>query len=245
MSEKIINLENVSKKYLLKNRENKNHGDFIKSIFIKAEFYALQDISLTINDGDHVGFLGKNGAGKTILLKLISGIVYPSSGTIKIVKPIFPIFEYGAGFHPELTGRENIFLYGSLLGIRVKEIKRNFDEVVDFSELENFLELQLKYYSTGMKIRLAFSVASLLKPEILLLDEPSLGLDPNMMYEIFKIIKEINKQGTTIILVEQNARMALALANKINILQTGRIAFSGDKNEANLNVLKKIYFGEK
>jgi lipopolysaccharide transport system ATP-binding protein len=137
----------------------------------KEQFYALRDVSFEIKQGDRVGIIGRNGAGKTTLLKLLSRITEPTSGRIKITGRVASLLEVGTGFHPELTGRENIFLNGAILGMSKAEIKRKFDEIVAFADVEKFLDTPVKRYSSGMYVRLAFAVAAHLEPEILLVDE--------------------------------------------------------------------------
>jgi lipopolysaccharide transport system ATP-binding protein len=137
----------------------------------KEQFYALRDVSFEIKQGDRVGIIGRNGAGKTTLLKLLSRITEPTSGRIKITGRVASLLEVGTGFHPELTGRENIFLNGAILGMSKAEIKRKFDEIVAFADVEKFLDTPVKRYSSGMYVRLAFAVTAHLEPEILLVDE--------------------------------------------------------------------------
>lgn len=228
----VITLENISKHYLFKGREQKNQNDVLGAFFSSQKLQALKEISLSINDGEHVGFIGNNGAGKTILLKIISGIVYPSGGNILVKKPVSPIFEYGAGFHPEFTGRENVFLYGSLLGIRKELINRNFDEIVAFSELVNFLDLKIKHYSTGMKIRLAFSVASLLKPKILLLDEALSAGDQGFVKKVHSKIEELQKENVTMLITSHSTEILMKFCKKGFVLDKGLLVYSGNINNA-------------
>ena len=238
MSEGIIILKNVSKKYFFKNRLERDIKFSLNSFFNRQEFWALKNINLKINNGEHIGFLGKNGAGKTVLLKIISGVIHPSCGCVFVKKSISPIFEYGAGFHPEFTGRENIFLYGSLLGIRKELINKNFDEIVAFSELKNFLDLKIKYYSTGMKIRLAFSVASLLKPEILLLDEALSVGDQGFVRKIHDRIKELQKENVTMLITSHSIEILIKFCKKGIVLDKGEMVFNGEINSA-INYYKK------
>lgn len=225
-SNEIIILENISKNYPFKGREFKDRSSLF-NFFKRKQFQAIKGVSLNINQGDTVGFLGKNGAGKTILLKIISGIVYPTSGKIIVKKPVSPIFEFGAGFHPDFSGLENIFLYGSLLGISRKHIKNKLDEIIAFSELEDFLDFKLKHYSTGMKTRLAFSVASLLKPEILILDEAlSLG-DEGFVKKVHEKVFHLQRQGTTMLITSHSREILKKFCTRGVVLDKGRIVFDG------------------
>ena len=231
MSSEVIVLENASKSYRFAGREFKDRSNLL-NFFGGTKFQALDNINFSISSGDCVGFIGKNGAGKTILLKVVAGIVYPSSGRVIIKKPVSPIFEYGAGFHPELTGKENIILYGSLLGIRKKEIKRHFDEIVDFSGLGKFLDLKIKHYSTGMRIRLAFSVASLLKPEILILDEALSAGDQSFVKKVHSKIEELQNLGVTMLITSHSFEILRKFCKKGFVLDTGLLAYSGDINSS-------------
>ena len=177
MSDTVIRVENISKVYNLKHKLNEEDKFLFKSLFRSGskenseDFWALNDISFSVNKGDKVGVIGRNGAGKSTLLKILSRIVKPSKGRIEYEGRVASLLEVGTGFHPELSGRENIYLNGSILGMSRQEIKRKFDEIVQFSEVENFLDTPVKRYSSGMYVRLAFAVAAHLEPEILIVDE--------------------------------------------------------------------------
>src|SRR4030095_5801403 len=187
MSEVVIKAENLSKKYIIGHQANAGYRTFREQIFHHAhnfysrtkkmvsgqqvtegdemeEFWALKELSFEINKGDRVGIIGKNGAGKSTLLKVLSRITEPTTGKISIKGRVASLLEVGTGFHPELTGRENIFLNGAIMGMSRSEIKRKFDEIVDFSGVEKFLDTPVKRYSSGMYVRLAFSVAAHLEP---------------------------------------------------------------------------------
>lgn len=220
MNKEVIILKDVCKSY-----------PFFK-MFNKERFYAISNISLSITEGESVAFLGKNGAGKTILLKIISGIVYPTSGEIIVSRPVSPIFGFGAGFHPELTGVENIFLYGSLLGIERKEIQTRLNEVIELSELENFLTFKLKHYSTGMGIRLAFSVASLLKPEILILDEALSVGDQGFIQKAHNKIRELQNRNLTMLVTSHSHELLKRFCKRGVVLDQGKILYEGEINQA-------------
>ena len=229
---KIITLKNLSKYYYYPARHEKTVKGIISSFLRREKFYALNDISLEIFDGDFIGIIGKNGAGKTILLKILAGIVFPSLGEVIIKKPVSPIFQYGAGFHEDLTGRENIFFYAALLGIKKDYVVKNFDYIVDFSELENFLDIKIRYFSIGMRVRLAFSVASLLTSDILLLDEAlSIG-DQSFVAKAHKKIKELQQNGVTTIITSHSLEIIRKFCKKGFVLNKGKLLFSGDINSS-------------
>ncbi len=187
MSETIIKVENISKSYILRHQQAERYTALrdviahkVKSIFTsplpsafqtREEFWALRDVSFDVCQGDRVGIIGRNGAGKSTLLKILSRIVEPTRGRISMNGRVASLLEVGTGFHPELTGRENIFLNGSILGMSKQEIRKKFDEIVDFAGVEKFLDTPVKRYSSGMYVRLAFAVAAHLEPEILVVDE--------------------------------------------------------------------------
>ena len=187
MSETIIKVENISKSYILRHQQAERYTALrdviahkVKSIFTsplpsafqtREEFWALRDVSFDVCQGDRVGIIGRNGAGKSTLLKILSRIVEPTRGRISMNGRVASLLEVGTGFHPELTGRENIFLNGSILGMSKQEIRKKFDEIVDFAGVEKFLDTPVKRYSSGMYVPLAFAVAAHLEPEILLVDE--------------------------------------------------------------------------
>ena len=243
MNKESIILEKVSKKFLLKSRSSKNCKNILKSFLIKEEFHALSDISLTILKGEHVGLLGRNGAGKTLLLKTISGIVYPSCGIVNVKEVVFPVFEYGASFHPELTGQDHIFLYGSFLGIKKNEIRKNLDVIINFSELSNFLDFKLKHYSTGMRIKLAFSVASILQPEILILDEALSFGDRGFVKKAHGKMEELQNLGVTMLITSHSFEILKRFCKRGIVLDKGLLVYSGDINSSidfyKKNILKE------
>jgi lipopolysaccharide transport system ATP-binding protein len=173
-----------------------------RTVKSSAEFWALQNINLEIEQGERIGVIGRNGAGKSTLLKILSKITPPTTGKIKLRGRIASLLEVGTGFHPELTGRENIYLNGSILGLSKKEIDRKLDEIIDFSGVEKFMDTPLKHYSSGMQLRLAFSVAAHLEPEILLIDEVLAVGDLEFQKKCIGKMEEISKsEGRTIIFV--------------------------------------------
>ncbi|BBI18106.1 ABC transporter ATP-binding protein [Neochlamydia sp. S13] len=186
------------------------------------EFWALKDISLAIEEGDRFGIIGRNGAGKSTLLKLLSRIIMPSDGEIFLRGKISSLLEVGTGFHPELTGRENVFLNGAILGMSKREIARKFDEIVEFAEIEKFLDTPVKRYSSGMYTRLGFSIAAYLDPQVLVLDEVLAVGDAPFQAKCIKKMRELALSGRTIIFVSHNTHSLLEICNKGIYLENGR-----------------------
>ncbi len=200
-----------------------------KSISSKEQFWALKDISFDIYQGDRIGIIGKNGAGKSTLLKIISRITAPDSGTIKIKGSVSSLLEVGTGFHPELTGRENIFLNGAILGMTRQQIISQFDAIVDFAEIEKFLDTPVKKYSSGMYVRLAFAVAAHLQSEILIVDEVLAVGDAQFQNKCIGKIEEVsNNEGRTVLFVSHNMGVISRLCNKGILLADGKIKAEGE-----------------
>ncbi len=193
---------------------------------------SLNDVSFDIQQGDAVGIIGRNGAGKSTLLKLLSRVTSPTMGTIKVKGRIASLLEVGTGFHPELTGRENIFLNGAILGMRKKEIKRKFDQIVDFAGVERYIDTPVKRYSSGMYVRLAFAVAAHLESEILIVDEVLAVGDAEFQKKCIGKMSDVSKgEGRTILFVSHNMGSIKALCNNVVILQNGSLNFQGSLNE--------------
>lgn len=186
-------------------------------------FWALKDINFDIFEGECVGIIGRNGAGKSTLLKILSQITPPTKGYIKARGRVASLLEVGTGFHPELTGRENIYLNGSILGLKRSEINAKFDEIIDFSGIEKFLDTPLKHYSSGMKLRLAFSVAAHLEPEILLIDEVLAVGDAEFQKKCLGKMDEVSRSGRTVLFVSHNMNAVRQLCNRGILLQKGSI----------------------
>ncbi len=193
----------------------------------REEFWALSDVSFDVQKGDRIGIVGRNGAGKSTLLKLISRITEPSTGQIKIKGRLASLLEVGTGFHPELTGRENIYLNGAILGMSKAEIKRKFDAIVAFAEVEKFLDTPVKRYSSGMYVRLAFAVSAHLEPDVLVIDEVLSVGDSAFQKKCLGKMQDEATQGRTILFVSHNMGTVNALCNKGIFLNGGRIAASG------------------
>jgi len=210
--------------------------------------WSLKDINFEINQGDAVGIIGKNGAGKSTLLKLLSRVTSPTTGEIKVKGRIASLLEVGTGFHPELSGRENIYLNGAILGMRKKEITRKLDEIIDFSGVERYVDTPVKRYSSGMYVRLAFAVAAHLESEILIVDEVLAVGDAEFQKKCLGKMGDISKgEGRTVLFVSHNMAAVQNLCNKGIVLENGQIAFQGAsdksiqeylKNSANIKSLK-------
>lgn len=195
------------------------------------EFWALKDINLEIEQGDKVGIIGANGAGKSTLLKILSRITEPTTGKFTIKGRIASLLEVGTGFHPELSGRENIYLNGAILGMTSREIKKKFDEIVNFSGIEKFLDTPVKRFSSGMYVRLAFAVAAHLDPEILLIDEVLAVGDAEFQKKCLGKMDDVSKQGRTILFVSHNMEAIRSLCSRTILLNQGVLESDGDSNE--------------
>jgi len=190
--------------------------------------WALKDVSFEVKQGQVVGIIGRNGAGKSTLLKILSQITEPTEGRIELRGRVGSLLEVGTGFHPELTGHENIYLYGTILGMDRWEVTRKFDEIVAFAELEKFIETPVKRYSSGMYMRLAFAVAAHLEPEILLVDEVLAVGDASFQEKCLGKMENVSKEGRTVIFVSHNMASIANLCSKALWLESGRVKNSGD-----------------
>ncbi len=241
MSKNIIEVRNLGKKYIINHQQNerytalsdvmvnkvKNLGKKKLDTGAQEEFWALKNLCFDIKPGDKVGIIGRNGAGKSTLLKLLSRITEPTTGSIKINGRVASLLEVGTGFHPELTGRENIFLNGAILGMSKQEIKKKFDEIVEFAEVEKFLDTPVKRYSSGMYVRLAFSVAAHLEPEILIVDEVLAVGDAQFQKKCLGKMGEVSKEGRTVLFVSHNMGAIQQLCDKGILLENGLIIDQG------------------
>jgi len=203
--------------------------------------WALKDVSFEVKHGEVLGVIGSNGAGKSVLLKILSRITKPTEGYAEIHGKVGSMLEVGTGFHPELTGKENIYLSGAVLGMKKTEINRKFDEIVDFSEVEEFLDTPVKHYSSGMQGRLAFAVAAYLEPEILIIDEVLAVEDAAFVEKCLSKIKEVMKEGRTVLLVSHNMKTIESLCLRAMLLNKGKIVFNGDTHEVVSKYLAKNY----
>ncbi len=227
----VIELKDVWKKYSLKERFHKSiREDLVNFLkrknkdLKKDEFWALKGINLRIKKGECIGLYGPNGAGKSTILKLIASVTYPTKGSVNVIGRVAPLIEIGAGFHMDLTGRENIFINGAILGMSIKEIKRKLNDIIDFSELREFIDMPVKKYSSGMYLRLGFSVAVHSDADILLIDEILAVGDENFKNKCIKKLKEIKKDDNrTIIIVSHNKTLMEQLVDKIIYIKKGEI----------------------
>ncbi|NMC29326.1 MAG: ABC transporter ATP-binding protein [Pelolinea sp.] len=194
-------------------------------------FYALRGISFKIDHGESVGLIGRNGAGKSTLLKLLSRITRPSNGRILLYEKVTSLLEVGTGFNMELSGRDNIFLNGCFLGLKIKEVEKKFEKIVEFSEIGNFIDTPVKYYSSGMFVRLAFSVAAHLQPETLLLDEVLAVGDVGFFDKSMSKMKELLNSGATIIFVSHNIKAVEEICDRVIWLDHGAIKMDGPSEQ--------------
>jgi lipopolysaccharide transport system ATP-binding protein len=233
-----IKVSNISKRYTIGLEKDKSLRETLTEL-VKSprekniqDFLALSGVSFEIKKGDVLGIIGKNGAGKSTLLKVLSQITKPSSGKIEINGRIASLLEVGTGFHPELTGRENIYLNGTILGMTRKEVKSKFDEIVAFSGVEKFIDTPVKHYSSGMYVRLAFAVAAHLEPEILIIDEVLAVGDIEFQKKCMGKMKEVAGKGRTVLFVSHNLSAVASLCNKGIVLNQGSLQFYGTSTEA-------------
>ena len=236
----VIQVQKLSKQYSIGENKagNASVGGQLKKLITgfsagkKEQFWALRDISFTVEQGDVLGIIGRNGAGKSTLLKLISRITYPTEGTIDLVGKTASLLEVGTGFHPELTGRENVYLNGTLLGMSRKEVRTKFDEIVAFSGVVKFIDTPVKHYSSGMYVRLAFSVAAHLEPEILIVDEVLAVGDVAFQKKCLGKMRDVSSQGRTILFVSHNIQAVRTLCSRGILLHNGEMVIDADVEEA-------------
>lgn len=242
----IITVENLSKKYHLgqthTNLLSERVGNGLRSLYRKLrgldqlttgrgsgeeDFWALRDVSFEVQQGDVVGIIGRNGAGKSTLLKILSRITTPTSGNVELYGRVASLLEVGTGFHPELTGRENVYLNGAILGMSKAEIAKKFDEIVAFAEVEKFISTPVKRYSSGMYVRLAFAVAAHLEPEILIIDEVLAVGDAQFQKKCLGKMEAVGKEGRTVLFVSHNINAIHTLCPKCVLLNRGRVEAVG------------------
>lgn len=235
----VIRAENLGKKFTIghhKTTDLRNaFGARLKKLFTpniseKEEFWALKDVSFEVKKGEAMGIIGRNGAGKSTLLKMLSRITAPSTGRFEINGRVSSLLEVGTGFHMELTGRENIYLNGTILGMKRSEIKAKFDEIVAFSGVDKFIDTPVKHYSSGMKVRLAFSVAAYLEPEILIIDEVLAVGDAEFQKKCLGKMEDVTGQGRTVLFVSHNMGAIKKLCQTCILLKNGALDYQGDVN---------------
>lgn len=262
MSDVVIRVENLSKKYIIGHQKQERYTALRDVIAngamsfwqgltgdrqaqpddLSEEFWALKDVSFEIKQGDRVGIIGRNGAGKSTLLKILSRITEPTSGRISIKGRVASLLEVGTGFHPELTGRENIYLNGAILGMDRSEIKKKFDEIVAFAEVEKFLDTPVKRYSSGMYVRLAFAVAAHLEPEILIVDEVLAVGDAAFQKKCLGKMEDVaEKEGRTVLFVSHNMGAILSLTQNCLFLEKGYLVFNGSSEKSTERYLNTGY----
>ncbi len=237
MSDIAIKVDQVSKLYQIGVKKSASLRDTIAGLFSSGknrentDFWALKDVSFELKQGEVLGIVGRNGAGKSTLLKVLSRITEPTDGTIAINGRVGSLLEVGTGFHPELSGRENVFLNGSILGMKKAEIKAKFDEIVDFSGVEKFIDTPVKRYSSGMYVRLAFAVAAHLEPEILIIDEVLAVGDVAFQKKCLGKMQDVAGQGRTVLFVSHNTQAVRSLCTKAIYLKEGQLIRQGKTNE--------------
>src|SRR5215213_993506 len=235
----VIKVENLSKLYYLGGGTRHNSLRDAVMSFVrkplkakgKQELWALKDLDFTVGDGETLGIIGHNGAGKSTLLKILSRITKPTSGHASIRGRAGSLLEVGTGFHSELSGRENIYLNGAILGMKRAEIEKKFDEIVAFSEIETFLDTPVKHYSTGMYMRLAFSVAAHLDPEVLIVDEVLAVGDVRFQRKCLRKMREVGESGRTVIFVSHDMQSISRLCRRAIWLEGGEVKYDGDADE--------------
>ena len=235
MKEYAIEVNHVSMLFHL----NKERVDNAKEYFVRlltrrltfTEFWALKDVSFKVEKGDRVGVLGFNGAGKSTLLKTIAGVLKPTTGSVKVAGVIAPMLELGAGFDPNYSGAENIYLYGATMGFSRKFIDEKFKEIVEFSELEEFMDAPLKSYSSGMRSRLGFAIATAVQPDVLILDEVLSVGDAAFRAKSEQRILDMMAEGVTVLFVSHSTESVKRICNKAIILTKGQLVAQGEVNE--------------
>lgn len=231
----VIKVENVKMKFNLSKEKTDNLKEYVIK-FLKRElhsqpFWALKGVSFEVKKGDKFGIIGLNGAGKSTLLKLIAGVMKPTEGRIMVKGSMVPLLEMGAGFDPDYTGRENIFLKGALLGYTRRFLEEKFDEIVEFSELEDFIDVPLKNYSSGMKARLAFSIATMVEPKILIIDEVLSVGDAKFQQKSREKMNSLLDEDATVLFVSHSTHQVKAICNRAIWLHQGELIAEGSAEE--------------
>jgi len=252
----VIRVENLSKKYIIRHQKKEERYSTLRDVIAdkvnhfsktllnpfkniktqnepaREEFWALKNINFEVKQGERVGIIGRNGAGKSTLLKILSRITEPTTGRVSIKGRVASLLEVGTGFHQELTGRENIYLNGAILGMTRQEIKRKFDEIVNFAEVEKFLDTPMKHFSSGMYVRLAFAVAAHLEPEILIVDEVLAVGDHEFQKKCLGKMRDVATEGRTVLFVSHNMAAVQQLCHRGIVLNEGNVTFCGTISDA-------------
>ncbi len=232
-----IQVENLSIKFRIYHDRSPSLKDYFANLIKRkhqashSDFWAVKDVSFEVNAGDRVGIIGHNGAGKSTLLKGLCRVYTPSNGRVSIEGRLAPLLEIGAGFHPEFTGRENIYLNGAILGYTKQQLSEIEPEVIAFAELEEFIDTPVKYYSTGMYMRLAFSLATAMHPDILVLDEVFAGGDAAFMTKAKKRMHDLIDKADIMILVSHDHKLVKSLCNRVIWMDHGKLVADGDPDE--------------
>ncbi|MCT1866719.1 ABC transporter ATP-binding protein [Dermabacter sp. p3-SID358] len=229
----MVRIENVAKEFSLRHTRALKELVFsaLKGQKLRDTFMALDGVDVTVRAGETVGLIGFNGSGKSTLLKTISGVLFPDSGRVSVRGKVAGLIEVGAGFHPDLSGRENVYLNGAILGMSKAEIDACFDDIVAFSEIEQFIDTDVKYYSSGMFLRLAFAVAVHTDPDIFLVDEILAVGDEPFQRKCLARIRKMQENGKTMVIVSHELDMLTDLCTRIVVLEKGRVIFDGDPTE--------------
>ncbi|WP_127792912.1 ABC transporter ATP-binding protein [Agromyces sp. LHK192] len=240
----VIRAEDVSKRFILRKDKalKERIVNFGRSQKHKSDFWALRDVGFEITAGTSVGLVGANGSGKSTLLKVIGGIIQTDSGFIERRGRVAALLELGAGFHPDLTGRENVYLNGSILGLTQKQTSEYFDSIVEFSEIGDFIDTQVKFYSSGMYVRLAFAIAVHVDPDILLVDEVLAVGDEPFQAKCMNKIRQFQQEGRTIVFVSHSAGQIEDLCDRVIVLSHGAVVYDGE-TEGGIAALRRS-FGE-
>ncbi len=230
LSPVVVRVDEVSKRFVIRKEKSLKERivNFGRSNKHKDDFWALRQVSFEIESGTTLGLLGANGSGKSTLLKIIGGIIQPSAGRIDHRGRIAALLELGAGFHPDLTGRENVYLNGAILGLSRKQTAEYFDSIVEFSEIGEFIDTQVKFYSSGMYVRLAFAIAVHVDPDILLVDEVLAVGDEQFQDKCMERIRQFKDEGRTIIFVSHSAEQVSDICDRTIVLSHGDVVFDGD-----------------
>src|SRR5271157_427934 len=241
MDESAIVVDNISKRYRIPLEKKRTVYENLTGLLSGnkgyQEFWALKDVSFSIKHGETFGVIGPNGSGKSTLLKMLAGVLYPDSGSIKVYGKIAPFLELGVGFQYELTAKENIYLYGAIMGLTKKDVSKKYDDIMEFAELKKFENMKLRNFSSGMYVRLAFSVAIQTDPDIMLLDEVLAVGDEHFQKKCMEKIEEIRKNGKTIVYVSHSLGSVKSLCSKSILLFNGKVAASGETDK----VIERYY----
>lgn len=239
----VINVKNLTKKFALPKEKKNTFQSYFLNPFHRVEydkFMALKKLNFEVEKGEFVGIIGSNGSGKTTLLRILAGIYEPTEGEVSLRGRLVPFLELGVGFNEELPARDSIYLNGVLLGMSKKEVEKRFDDIVDFAEIRDFVDTPLKNYSSGMQVRLAFSIAIQMKADVYLLDEVLAVGDANFQKKCFNTVEQFKKDGKTILFVSHEMDDIRRFCDRVLVLDKGKMIFDGKTDEA-IEVYKDVY----